>query len=88
MVDPTPWLLLAFLLLLMGLVAGLARALHGPTLQDRLLSAQLLGTGGVGLLLLMAVLQELPALLDVALVLALLAAVAAVALTSREVDRG
>jgi multicomponent Na+:H+ antiporter subunit F len=33
---------------------GLVRALRGPTLQDRMLSVLLLGTGGVAPLLLMA----------------------------------
>jgi len=50
---------------------------------ERMLAAQLLGTNGVGLLLLMALLLELPALFDVALVLALLAAVAVAAFTRR-----
>jgi multicomponent Na+:H+ antiporter subunit F len=81
-----PWLLSALLLLLSSLAAGLIRALRGPTLQDRMLSVQLLGSGGVALLLLLAVLLDLPALLDVSLVLALLAVVAAVALTRREVS--
>ena len=70
---------------MLTLVIGLVRALRGPTLQDRMLSVQLLGTGGVAFLLLLAVLLGIPALLDVALVLALLAAVAAAALTRREV---
>jgi multicomponent Na+:H+ antiporter subunit F len=82
-----PWLLTALVLLLLNLAAGLVRALRGPSLQDRMLSVQLLGSGGVALLMLLAVLQDLPALLDVALVLALLAVVAAAALTRREVAR-
>jgi multicomponent Na+:H+ antiporter subunit F len=81
-----PWLLSALLLLLLSLAGGLFRALRGPTLQDRMLSVQLLGSGGVALLLLLAVLLELPALLDVSLVLAMLAVVTAVALTRREVS--
>jgi multicomponent Na+:H+ antiporter subunit F len=81
----SPWLLIALLLLLLSLSAGLVRALRGPSLEDRMLSVQLLGTGGVALLLLLATLLELPSLLDVSLVLALLAAVSAVALTRREV---
>ncbi|MCB2262022.1 MAG: multiple resistance and pH regulation protein F [Candidatus Thiosymbion ectosymbiont of Robbea hypermnestra] len=85
MSESTPWLLASLLLLLLSLMVGLARALRGPTLEDRMLSVQLLGTGGVGILLLTAVLLELPALLDVSLVLALLAAVAAAALTRPEV---
>jgi multicomponent Na+:H+ antiporter subunit F len=58
----------------------------GPSLQDRMLSVQLLGTGGVAVLLLLSPMLAIPALIDVALVLALLAAVAAAALTRREVD--
>ncbi len=86
MPDSNPILLLALLLLLLTLAMGLVRALRGPTLEDRMLSVQLLGTGGVALLLLMAALLRAPALLDVSLVLALLAAVAAAALTRREVN--
>ena len=78
-----PILLAALLFLLATLLLGLVRALLGPTLEDRMLSVQLLGTGGVALLLLLAVVRGMPALIDVALVLALLAAVAAVAVTRR-----
>jgi multicomponent Na+:H+ antiporter subunit F len=66
------------------MVTGLLRALMGPSLQDRMLSVLLLGTGGVGLLLLLAYALAQPALIDVALVLALLAAMTAAALTRRE----
>ncbi len=86
MPDSNPLLLPALLLLLLTLAMGLVRALRGPTLQDRMLSVQLLGTGGVGFLLLLATLLQVPALVDVSLVLALLAALAAVALTRREVN--
>ena len=84
MPDSNFLLQVATLVLLLTLAVGLLRALRGPTLQDRMLSVQLLGSGGVALLLLLASLLALPALVDVALVLALLAAVAAVALTRRE----
>ena len=86
MLDITFFLQIATLLLLLTLATGLLRALIGPSRQDRLLSIQLLGTGGVGLLLLLALLLDSSALVDVALVLALLAAFAAVALTRREVE--
>jgi multicomponent Na+:H+ antiporter subunit F len=86
MPDPNPLLLAAALLLLLTLVAGLLRALRGPTLEDRLLSVQLLGTGGVALLMLLATALQQPALVDVALVLALLAAIAAAALTRQEIS--
>ena len=77
-------LLTAALLLLVTLITGLIRALIGPSLQDRMLSIQLLGTGGVALLILLGLLLDIDALVDTALVLALLAAVAAAALTRRE----
>ncbi len=73
-------------LLLLTLVIGLMRALRGPTLQDRMLSILLLGSGGVAMLLLMSGFLNLPALIDVSLVLALLAALAAAALTRVELD--
>ncbi|WP_135467292.1 monovalent cation/H+ antiporter complex subunit F [Crenalkalicoccus roseus] len=67
----------AFVLLTVG--AGLVRILHGPAEADRMMAAQLLGSGGIAVLLLLAVAMERPAAVDVALVLALLAAFAAVA---------
>jgi multicomponent Na+:H+ antiporter subunit F len=59
--------------------AGLVRVLRGPANADRMMAAQLLGTGGVAALLLMATATDVAALVDVALVLALLAAFASVA---------
>jgi multicomponent Na+:H+ antiporter subunit F len=57
---------------------GLFRILSGPTDADRLMSAQLLGTGGVAALLL-AEARGSAGAVDVALVLALLAAFAGIA---------
>ncbi|MES9974923.1 MAG: monovalent cation/H+ antiporter complex subunit F [Candidatus Thiodiazotropha sp.] len=81
-------LVVALLLLLLSLALGMIRALKGPSLEDRLLSILLLGTGGVAILLLLSVSMQLTALLDVGLVLVLLAAVAAAAMTRRESDDG
>ena len=58
---------------------GLARVLRGPANADRMMAAQLFGTGGIAALLLMAASADVSALVDVALVLALLAAFASVA---------
>ena len=58
---------------------GLVRVLRGPANADRMMAAQLLGTGGIATLLLMAAATDAIALVDVALVLALLAAFASVA---------
>ena len=57
---------------------GLVRILRGPHNADRMMAAQLLGTGGIAVLLLAAG-GGLPAAVDVALTLALLAAFASVA---------
>ena len=58
---------------------GLVRILRGPADADRMMSAQLLGTGGIAALLLLAAGTGVPAAVDAALTLALLAAFAAVA---------
>ncbi|MCC5987820.1 MAG: hypothetical protein JJT95_09070 [Pararhodobacter sp.] len=71
------WLWLVSLGLLASLAAALWRVWRGPGRADRMMAAQLVGTAGVGLMMLQAVLGA-PAALDVALVLALLAAFAAV----------
>ncbi len=60
-------------LLLLILIAGLVRALLGPTPSDRMLTPQLFGTVGVAVLVLSSGASGQVALLDVALVLALLA---------------
>lgn len=71
------------LFLLVTLAGGLVRVALGPTAADRMLAAQLFGTTGVGILLLFAEASGVAALRDVALVLALLAALAAVAFVRR-----
>lgn len=58
---------------------GLARVLRGPGDAERMMAAQLLGTGGIAALLLLAFGTDTPAAVDAALTLALLAAFAAVA---------
>jgi multicomponent Na+:H+ antiporter subunit F len=70
-------------ILLLALMGGLARVARGPTPADRMLAAQLLGTTGVGVLLLLSRALHRSSLVDVALVFALLAAVAVVAVVRR-----
>jgi multicomponent Na+:H+ antiporter subunit F len=71
--------LLAAAAFVLGTVAlGLVRILRGPGEADRMLAAQLLGTGGVAALLLFGVATRVSAIADIALVLALLAAFASV----------
>ena len=65
---------------ILGMVAlGLVRLLRGPGDADRIMSAQLLGTGGTAAVLLLGTATGEAATLDVALTLALLAAFAAFA---------
>jgi multicomponent Na+:H+ antiporter subunit F len=66
-----------FVLLMVAL--GLIRILRGPGDADRVMAAQLLGTGGIAALLLLGAATAEPAIADVALTLALLAAFAAIA---------
>lgn len=58
---------------------GLVRVIRGPTRTDRMMAAQLLGSGGIGALLLYGTTTETSAALDVALLLAVLTPFAAVA---------
>ncbi len=60
-------------LLLLTLLAGLARILLGPSPADRMLVSQLFGTAGVAVLILLGLVQEQPELFNAALVVALLA---------------
>jgi multicomponent Na+:H+ antiporter subunit F len=79
----TSFLWASTLFLLISLVVGSIRIGLGPTDADRMLSAQLFGTTGVSMLLLLAHTLADEALVDVALVFALLAVVAAVAFVRR-----
>lgn len=64
---------------LAGTVAmGLVRILLGPTDPDRMMAAQLLGTGGIAILLLLATATGNSSILDAALCVGLLAAFAGV----------
>ena len=64
--------------ILLLVLLSLARVVVGPTVADRMMGAQLAGTGGIAMLMLLAGATDRPAVLDVALVLALLAAFAVV----------
>jgi multicomponent Na+:H+ antiporter subunit F len=61
---------------LLTVALGLARLLRGPGHAERMMAAQLLGTGGIAVLLLLGAAADDPGLFDVALTLALLAAFA------------
>lgn len=74
--------------LLATVLAGLVRVVLGPTPADRMLAAQLFGTTGVAVLLLLAQALIAPPLRDVALVLALLSVLAVIAFVLRAWERG
>ena len=73
------FLLATAALVVVTVAIGLLRILRGPGDADRLMAAQLLGTGGIAVLLLGGIGTGVAAVVDVGLTLALLAAFAAVA---------
>jgi multicomponent Na+:H+ antiporter subunit F len=82
-------LLAAAGVVLLSVAAGLARVLRGPDDVERLMAVQLLSTGGVAALLLIAYATNVPGVDDVALGLALLTAFAAIAFVNLlEADEG
>lgn len=70
-------LVASVLLILLG--GGMYQALRGPTPGDRILVLQLFGTAAVAVLIVIGEASNDPTLIDVALVLALLAAIGMVA---------
>jgi multicomponent Na+:H+ antiporter subunit F len=71
------------LFLLANLVVAMIAAARGPTPADRMLMALLLGTTGTAVLVLLAAAGGGTPLIDVALVLALLAAIGGIAFAKR-----
>ena len=85
MIEPAPFLLAGTAMhVLMGVLA-VAMALtvwrlsRGPTLVDRIVAVDILASIGVGLLLLTAIERDEPALIDVALLVALVSFLAIIA---------
>ena len=69
-------------------VAVLYRAVRGPTMQDRVVAVNVLGTNTVVILALLSAALDVPSFLDIALVYALLNFLMAVAISKFTVDRG
>ncbi|KAA6187051.1 multiple resistance and pH regulation protein F [Thiohalocapsa marina] len=82
----TAYLLVIALVLMLSIAIGLVRVAIGPTPSDRMMAAQLMGTSGIGVVLLLAQVVEVGGLVDVALIFALLAAVAVTAFTRRRAN--
>lgn len=78
----TVFLLSVGIFILLTVLLGLARILRGPGDPERLMAAQLLGTGAVAALLLLGSSIDLAGATDLALVLTLLSAFAAVTFAS------
>jgi multicomponent Na+:H+ antiporter subunit F len=81
------FLLFSALFVLATVAAGLLRLLYGPGNADRMMSAQLLGTGGMAVLLLLSAAEGMRSAIDVALTLAVLAAFASIAFVKAATDR-
>lgn len=69
-------------------IAVLYRAVKGPTMQDRVIAVNVLGTNTVVILALLAAGLGEPWFLDIALIYALLNFLMAVAISKFTVDRG
>ncbi len=73
------FLLMAASFILAMVALGLSRILRGPADVDRMMAVQLLGTGGIAVVLLSGVAVRQAMIIDMALTLAVLAAFAGVA---------
>ena len=76
---------LGFILAMLAL--GLVSILRGPGDTDRMMATQLIGTGGIAALLLLGTVTGVPAAIDVALTLALLATFASIAFVKKGLFR-
>ena len=76
---------LGFVLAMLAL--GLIRVLRGPNDADRMMAAQLIGTGGIAALLLLGAVTGATAAVDVALTIALLATFASIAMVKKGTPR-
>ena len=72
---------LGFILAMLAL--GLVRVLRGPNDADRMMAAQLIGTGGIAALVLLGAVTDAPGAGDVALTIALLATFASIAMVKK-----
>ena len=81
-------LLLTAAALIVLAVVVLYRAVRGPTMQDRVVAVNVLGTNTVVILALLSAALDVPYFLDIALVYALLNFLMAVAISKFTVDRG
>jgi multicomponent Na+:H+ antiporter subunit F len=75
----TEFLLGSACAILAVVAVGLVRLLRGPGEADRMMAVQLLGTGSTAVMLIFGAVTRQPAVIDVALIVALLSAFAGLA---------
>jgi multicomponent Na+:H+ antiporter subunit F len=75
------------LFLLLNIIVGLMRVWRGPTPADRMMAAQLFGTTGVAIMLLLAASFDVAAIRAVGLVFAILAVIASAVFVRRDATR-
>jgi multicomponent Na+:H+ antiporter subunit F len=73
----------AALFLLLTVVVGMVRIIAGPTVADRMMAAQLFGTCGLAILLVLSRATDRIELVDIALAFSLLSALAAMTFVRR-----
>lgn len=71
------------LFILLTVIAGMFRIIFGPTVADRMMVAQLFGTSGLAILLVLAWGMDMPELIDIALGFSLLATLAVMTFVRR-----
>lgn len=81
------FMIIAAIFVLAMVALGLLRLLRGPSAIDRIMAAQLLGTGSAAILVLLATAMKVSAIVDVALTLVLLAAFASAAFSVGSAQR-
>lgn len=79
--DFAPFYLGALLVLAVLTVLCLIRAVLGPKLADRIMAVNMIGTMTIAMIAILAVLLDEPALLDVALIYAVISFVSVIVLT-------
>jgi multicomponent Na+:H+ antiporter subunit F len=81
------FLLAAAAVILATVAVGLVRVLRGPGNAERMMAAQLIGSGGIAALLMAGVATDVSAATDLALTLALLATFASIAFVKKGTAR-
>ncbi|MDT7948367.1 cation:proton antiporter [Thermoflexus sp.] len=82
MIGMTQIAWIALLVMSLAVVLAFVRLAYGPTLSDRVIALDLIGTLAIGIIAVYAMVWGLPVLLDVAIVLALIGFLGTIAFAS------